>query len=64
MFERVSKVYIRALRQGHDVEKAFKLRCDYLNKKFLEFKEARFKKFGEHYYQYTAYVAGYYKDKV
>lgn len=63
MFERVSKAFIRALRLGHDVEKAFKFRCSYLDKKFLEFREARFKKTGDYYYQYTAYVAGYYKDK-
>ena len=63
MFERVSKAFIKALQLGHDVEKAFKFRCSYLDKKFLEFREARFKKTGDYYYQYTAYVAGYYKDK-
>lgn len=63
IFERVSKAFIRALQHGHDVEKSFKLRSKYLDKKFAEFKEARFQKFGEHYYQYTAYVSGYYKDK-
>lgn len=63
MFERVSKAFIKALQLGHDVEKAFKFRCSYSDKKFLEFREARFKKTGDYYYQYTAYVAGYYKDK-
>lgn len=64
MFERVSKAFIKALRLGHDVGKAFKFRCSYLDKKFLEFREARVKKTGEHYYQHTAYVAGWYKDKI
>ena len=61
MFERVSKAFIKALQLGHDVEKAFKFRCSYLDKKFAEAREVRYKKFGEHYYQATAYIAGYYK---
>lgn len=61
--ERVGKAFIRALQLGHDVEKSFKLRCNYLNKKFAEFREARYKKTGDYYYQHTAYVAGYYKDE-
>lgn len=64
LFERVSKAYIKALQHGHDVEKTFKLRCNYLDKKFRELREARAKKIGEPYYQYIAWVAGYYKDKV
>lgn len=64
VFERVSKAFIKALRLGHDVKKAFKFRCSYLDKKSLEFREARFKKTGEYYYQYTAWVAGWYKDKI
>lgn len=63
VFERVSKAYIKALQHGHDVEKSFKLRCNYLDKKFREAREARHKKTGEYYYQYMAYVAGCYKDK-
>lgn len=47
--ERVGKAFIRALQLGHDVEK---LRCNYLSKKFAEFREARYKKTGDYYYQH------------
>lgn len=32
VFERVSKAFIKALRLVHDVKKAFKFRCSYLDK--------------------------------